>query len=200
MLIENRLMRLIRCWRCWLALVVSFLMTPDRQDFCLQGGGHRRTQGRPPDAQRLPSPGWGDWPSLSASWSASCCLWRSRPEMQQHPAGSGHHRGAGRGGRHHGPAGAAEICGADRGGPDPPLPTAWSIQALSNPNIFSGQSLLGAGKWLSVPRDGALDCGHHQRGEPDRRPGRPGQRRVRHLRHHSAGDRPDRRPSLRWLW
>ena len=63
------------------------------------------------------------------------------------------------------------------------------IQAFSNPNVFSRQSLLGAGKSLRAP-DGALDCGHHQRGEPDRRPGRPGQRRLRHLRHHSAGDRP----------
>ena len=61
-----------------------------------------------------------------------------------------------------------------------------------------GQSLLGAGKSLRAP-DGALDCCHHQRGEPDRRPGRPGQRRLRHLRHHSAGDRLIG-GSFRWLW
>lgn len=30
-----------------------------RQDFCLQGGGHRRTQGRPPDAQDSHPPAGG---------------------------------------------------------------------------------------------------------------------------------------------
>ena len=65
-----------------------------------------------------------------------------------------------------------------------------SIQALSNPNIFSAQRLLGAE--LAVhPHHGAVDRGNHQRREPHRRTGRPGQRRVRHLCRHGAGHRPD---------
>ena len=63
------------------------------------------------------------------------------------------------------------------------------IQAFSNPNVFFGQPVLGAGLAVGAG-DGAVDRGHHQLREPDRRTGRPGQRRVRHLRHHHAGHRP----------
>ena len=38
------------------------------------------------------------------------------------------------------------------------------IQAFPTQRLF-GQSLLGAGKSLRAP-DGALDCCHHQRGQP----------------------------------
>ena len=70
-----------------------------------------------------------------------------------------------------------------------------SIQALSNPNIFSPNAYWVL-NWLSVPVTVLWIVGHHQRGEPYRRPGRPCQRRVRHLCRHSAGDCLDylRRP------
>ena len=73
------------------------------------------------------------------------------------------------------------------------------IQAFSNPNVFSDNPYWVLGRSVHALY-GALDRGHHQRREPDRRPGRPGQRRLRHLRHHHAGHRPGRRASARWPW
>ncbi|MFR3923278.1 MAG: hypothetical protein ACLTYN_16330 [Dysosmobacter welbionis] len=77
MLIENRLIA-YTLLALLVALVVSFLMTPIVKTFAYKVGAstYPRT---PAGCTRLPSPGWGGWPSLSASWSASCCLWRSRP-------------------------------------------------------------------------------------------------------------------------
>ena len=48
--------------------------------------------------------------------------------------------------------------------------------------------LLGAGPPLRALH-GAVDRSDHQRREPHRRVGRPGQRRLRHLGHHHAGHR-----------
>lgn len=65
-----------------------------------------------------------------------------------------------------------------------------SIQALSNPNIFSPNAYWVL-NWLSVPVTVLWIVGITNAGEPHRRPGRSGQRRVGHLRRHGAGHRPD---------
>ena len=68
-----------------------------RQDLCLQGGGHRRAQGCPSDAQGADPPAgrpghlhwiYGQHPAVRGDHGGDA----------QHPAGSGHHRGAGCGG------------------------------------------------------------------------------------------------------
>lgn len=77
MLIENRLIA-YTLLALLVALVVSFLMTPIVKTFAYKVGAIDV----PKDARRMhktPIPRLGGWPSLSASWSASCCLWRSRP-------------------------------------------------------------------------------------------------------------------------
>lgn len=146
MLIENRLIA-YTLLALLVALVVSFLMTPIVKTFAYMWGPstYPRT---PAGCTRLPSPGWGDWPSLSASWSASCCLWRSRPRCA-HPAGSRYHRGAGRGGRHHAlPAllkFVVQIVAALI-----PATHGVVIQAFSNPNVFSDNPYWVLGN-LSVP-------------------------------------------------
>ena len=62
------------------------------------------------------------------------------------------------------------------------------IIAFSNPNIFSDNIYWVLGN-LSIPFT-AVDRGHHQLRESDRRTGRSGQRRLRHFRHHHAGHCP----------
>ena len=195
MLIENRLIAYVLL-ALLVALVVSFLMTPIVKTFAYKVGAIDV----PKDARRMhkvPFPGWGPGHlhRLHGQHPAVC---GDHGRDAQHPAGRRYHRGAGRGGRHHGPAGHAEICGADRGRPDPRHPRRGDPGVFQPQRLF-GQPLLGAGWSVHAP-DGALDCGHHQRGEPDRRPGRPGQRRLRHLRHHHAGHRPHWRASFRWPW
>ena len=196
MLIENRLIA-YTLLALLVALVVSFLMTPIVKTFAYKVGAIDV----PKDARRMhktPIPRLGGL-AIFIGFMVSILLFvEITAGDAQHPAGSRYHRGAGRGGRHHGPAGAAEICGADRGRPDPGYPRCGDPGAVQPQRLFR-QPLLGAGKSLRAP-DGALDRCHHQRGEPDRRPGRPGQRRLRHLRHHSAGDRPHRRRRCRWPW
>lgn len=61
------------------------------------------------------------------------------------------------------------------------------IDILSNPNIFSSDPY-----WVLAvhPHLCDLDRGHHQRGQPDRRTGRTGLRRVHHQLHDHAGHRP----------
>ncbi len=63
------------------------------------------------------------------------------------------------------------------------------IDYLSNPNIFSSDPYWVLG-WLSIPHLRDLDRGHHQRGQPHRRTGRPGLRRVHHQLYDPAGHRP----------
>ena len=70
-------------------------------------------------------------------------------EMRSILLGGRHHRGAGRGGRHHGPARPAEIRGADHRGPGAAL-NGVTIQAFSNPNVFSDNAYWVLGN-LSVP-------------------------------------------------
>ena len=58
------------------ALVVSFLMTPVVKSFAYKVGAIDV----PKDERRMhhkPIPRLGDWPSSSASRSASCCSWIS---------------------------------------------------------------------------------------------------------------------------
>ena len=179
------------------ALVVSFLMTPVVKSFAYKVGAIDV----PKDERRMhhkPIPRLGGL-AIFIGFMVSILLFvdiRLNPQMQSILLGAVIIVVLGVVDDIYGPAGQAEIRGPDRGGPDPG-PERRVIQALSNPNIFSAQSLLGAG--LAVrPRHGAVDRGHHQRREPDRRAGRPGQRRVRHLRHHRAGHRPGGGPRPRW--
>ena len=66
MFMENRLIA-YSLLALLVALVVSFLTTPVVKTFAYKVGAIDV----PKDARRMhkvPSPGWGDWPSSSASW------------------------------------------------------------------------------------------------------------------------------------
>ena len=141
MLIENRLIA-YTLLALLVALVVSFLMTPIVKTFAYKVGAIDV----PKDARRMhktPIPGWGTRPVFIGFMVSILLFVEITAEMRSILLGAVIIVVLGRGGRHHGPAGAAEICGADRGRPDP-RHHGVVIQAFSNPNVLFGQSLLGA--------------------------------------------------------